>query len=261
MKPARALRHVWLALALLGSFALTAQAEKLPRTEQGNVLFVFLSGPVVGQGQVQVSTGDIVWEDRIIPALWVELQGPTPVVKQPVRGAALKPGTALFGVELSTGWAYCAPYDPDRAVRRAQCLRDLNDDGNFEGVYVGEARGGKSRYLPAILRALQGMNTPPPYTRLEPNPDWAVPAKVTFAGWRETVPTFFVWIEDERIDTPLACEIHPTDPGRCRVLGVEMNFAPADEDLLLEVTRVAASRSFETRTFGITRLKRNMDWE
>ncbi|GBF57606.1 hypothetical protein PbB2_01274 [Candidatus Phycosocius bacilliformis] len=94
----------------------------------------------------------------------------------PRRGSypqSVPTGTVLFQVQVDNGVAFCTPMQPDQGVRRAQCFRDLNDDGNFDAGYVTEdVRLGRTIYG----GRLQGLAPIPP-TPYELGPGDLMPAE------------------------------------------------------------------------------------
>lgn len=199
-----ALAAVMMVCALVPS----ALAERVRRAEQPSVIFMLTELQPAAEGQA-VGNGGTIWTARGLPEEWVTTGEVTPKLVRPSSVPSLPEGSPMYRVDLESGVAWCAPFDPTKGVRATACIRDFDDDDQAEGVYVAEARGIKSQHLPAILRGLVGMGYKIPLVPSDmPNDiDGRVEARIEGArrGW----PRIRLYVDEERLDTLLDCRPAP----------------------------------------------------
>ena len=231
-------------LALALTLAPAAVAQKIARAEQGSVLLAF-DDFKHGHTTVVVKPGEVAWTEDVRAAKAVRLVEPiVERIRPKVEGVPA--GTALFGYQLATGVAYCAPIDLTKVNRDVQCVRDLDGDGTFDGSYITSDRGADSRYFSSFLKSLTATKK----ARYEPasSADLApAPARVVYAGMKNGAPRFNLFIDEDKMDDPLDCQVQK--PGVCDVLGVRLAYGSAEgsKDSVTLAFEIAAPN----RTFGV----------
>src|SRR5690242_14919881 len=97
------------ALTVLSALIPAASAQMLQRAEQGSVA-LSIDAFTHDHQSVTVKQGDTAWTETVRAAKAARLIDAAPQRSRPkVDGVAA--GTVLFGYQLSTGIAYCAPID------------------------------------------------------------------------------------------------------------------------------------------------------
>ncbi|MDP3740232.1 MAG: hypothetical protein Q8R02_22795 [Hyphomonadaceae bacterium] len=229
-----------IAIALLVALAPAAAAQKIARAEQGSVALSFDAFTHAHQ-TVTVKPGETAWTETVRAAKAVRLVEAAVERSRP-KVAGVPAGTVMFGYQLSTGVAYCAPIDTARVNTDVQCLRDLDGDGTFDGSYITSDRGADSRYFSSFLKSLVAI----PKTRYEPATSADLPpasARLVFSGMKNGAPRFNIFIERDKSDKPIDCKI--VQPGVCEALGVRLAFGAAAEPkgaVTLSFERAAENR-------------------
>ncbi len=216
-----------LAAALMAAPA--AQADKVPRAEQGNVPLIFAPFGSLGK-TTTVKTGDVAWTEQVRPAYVVRIADPAPARLRP-NGSAVPAGARLFGYQLSSGMAYCAVLDLEHSERATQCFRDFDNDGQFDGGYVTDTSSAKSRYFSSFVHGLVGV----PKLRYEatsPADVAGAEMRIVYAGMKKGAPRFQGRIEKDKLEDPDVFTV--VEPGVCEVYGVRMRFAETADGLTLE---------------------------
>jgi hypothetical protein len=210
-------------LGLALAMAPTAVAQKIARAEQGSVSLAFDDFKHAHQ-TVVVRPGEAAWTEDVRAAKAVRLVEAAVERSRP-KVEGVPAGTVLFGYQLSTGLAYCAPIDLAKVNRDVQCLRDFDGDGTFDGSYITNDSGADSRYFSSFLKSLIATKK----ARYEPasSSDLApAAARVVYAGMKDSAPRFNLFIDRDKLDKPLDCKLR--QPGVCDVLGVRLAFGPAE---------------------------------
>jgi hypothetical protein len=231
-------------LALALALAPGAVAQKIARAEQGSVPLAF-DDFKHGHTTVVVKPGDVAWTETIRAAKAVRLVEPVVERTRP-KVAGVPAGTVLFGYQLSTGIAYCAPIDLAKVNRDVQCVRDLDGDGTFDGSYITNDQGADSRYFSSFLKSLTATRKAryeqASHTDLTP-----AAARVVFAGMKNGAPRFSLFIDNDKLDNPIDCEIQK--PGVCDAIGVRLAYGPAEGSK--DSVTLAFEISAPNRTFSL----------
>jgi hypothetical protein len=173
-----------------------------------------------GQGQV-IANGATIWTAVGVPEAWVTTGAATPTLVRPSDVASFPAGTAMYRIDLESGVAWCAPFDPTKGMRLSACVRDFDNDNQADGVYVAEARGIKARHLPDVVRGLVGMGYKVPLTPMETPLDVELPVEARIEGSRRGWPRVRLYVDGERLDTLETCTPVPErGPDVCTVSGV-----------------------------------------
>jgi hypothetical protein len=202
----------------------TASAQMIPRAEQGSVPLIIDAFTHAHQ-TVTVKSGETAWTENVRAEKAVRLVDAAVERTRP-KVSGVPAGTVLFGYQLSTGIAYCAPIDLAKVNKNVQCFRDLDGDNTFDGSYITSDTGADSRYFSSFLKTL----IPIPKTRYEAanSADLSpAPARLVFAGMKNGAPRFNLIIDKDKLDNTLECRVRQA--GVCDVLGVRLAFAAATE--------------------------------
>mgnify|MGYP001809712941 CR=1 FL=1 len=234
-------------LALLGLAAPLAGAEAkvVPSAEQGSVPLL-AEKPFGLESAVVVEPGGIAWREKLWPEKNVRLLD---AVENRVRppAPAVPAGTALFGYQLSSGVAYCAAADLSRATARAQCFRDFDQDGRFDGGYVTDWESTGSRYLAGYLHAL-GPAGKIRYERVAVGAVPGVDGHFSFVGFRKGQAQFRLSVEDSAMDNTVPCQ--PAAPGTCQVGGLTLKVEPQGDAARITLVAVADVRQIQITMTG-----------
>lgn len=210
------------AIALVATLAPAAAAQKISRAEEGSVPLV-LDAFAHAHKTVTVKPGDTAWTESVRAEKAVRLIDAAAERSRP-KAVGVPAGTILFGYQLSSGMAYCAPIDLAKVNTDVQCLRDLDGDGTFDAGYMTNDTGADSRYFSSFLKSLVAI----PKTRYEPatNADLAAaPSRIVYSGMKNGSPRFTMFVDKDKLDKPLDCKI--VEPGICEVLGVRLTYGAA----------------------------------
>jgi len=197
------------------------------RAENGTVSLAHLP-PDNMQSPTLVQRGDIVWTETIRPVRAARLLSDSAERIRPNRGQVVASGTLLFGIELSTGTAFCPQIEYQAAVSRSQCFRDFDDDGDFDGGYLSRSRGLDSQYITAFLHGLAPIS-PLKYEHIEPDESFNAQARFVFADIRRGYPRFRFFIEGERMADLESCEPVEGRADECIVMGVHLRFEEVED--------------------------------
>jgi hypothetical protein len=197
---------VWLAVV-------PAHAQLVRRAEDGTVHYL-LSEPQGLDAPVEVGRDETAWTETLRPSQVVRLTGSGVDRFQPVRLPGLQAGEILFAYRLSSGLAYCPTRSADLHPRRVQCYRDFDDDGDFDGGYMTNARSIQSTILPGGLHNLASI-PPVTYESADASEAPAVSASIVFSGWRDGRARFRIRVEQEYLDDIDECE--PLADGACEI--------------------------------------------
>ncbi len=212
-----------LAFAVCG----TAHAQKVRAADTGAVELALLGTENTVGHELTLKKGDVLWAETFRPLHIVVLKDDVEERRRPnVDGIPAE--TTLIGVRLASGLAYCPAIDYDAPVSKVQCFQDFNDDGLFEGGYYSDQRGFDTQFLAGWLRGLSGLTKQLSYA--PPTEETVVPTgrlSVQYDGMRKGAPKFRVYVENERIDDPLYCDV--TEPGECEILGRRIRYVENDD--------------------------------
>jgi hypothetical protein len=212
---------VLVALALVLA-ATPAAAQTVPRRESGSVRLSFGS-PLGLDAPVVVREGEVAWRETARPANVVRLLSTAPVRNRPGPVIAVPAGTILYGYELSSGTAYCPRFDLGSVhVRRVQCFRDFDNDGDFDGAYVADPIADYS-VLPSRVWALTAIVALPYEHGPFASPD--IPVSVSYLGMRDGEHRFRLRIEEARWEIDLSCApLEQAD--ECSILLLHLRVTP-----------------------------------
>ncbi|MEQ8433192.1 MAG: hypothetical protein RIA71_03035 [Oceanicaulis sp.] len=241
-----------LLLVSLGVTLLTCgsgHAQMVSRAEHGAIPLTL--EPLDGGAPVTVSRGERVFDERLTPGTVVRLTEDAPERRRPgpLEGGAA--GDLLYGVQLSSGYAYCQRISYDEPRRRVQCYRDFDDDGTFDGGYVTEHDGFASQIIPSILRGLTGIPKTA-YAAADPADFGAVDAFWTFHRWRRGEPQFYLHVDDERLSDPSTCEPIEDTPELCEMAGLALRVTEtSDGGATIAIAGQAQQRVLMIITSGV----------
>lgn len=202
-----------------------AHAQAVSRAEHGAVPLTL--APLTVSEPVTVARGDRVFDEKLTPYTVMRAleDGAQRVRPGPLDGVAA--GDLLYGVQLSTGTAYCQRIDYEAPRRRVQCYRDFDDDGTFDGGYVTEHEGFASQVVPSILRSLVGVPKVA-YEPADPAEFGAVNGHWTFDRWRRGEAQFYLHVEDERLSDRSTCRPMDDHPGLCELAGLALSITETE---------------------------------
>lgn len=223
--------------------AVPAHAQLVSRAEDGTVEYL-LGAPAGLDAPVEVARGDTAWTEQLRPAHVVRLTSSGADRNRPVFVPGVQEGEIVFAYQLRTGVAYCPARPPGVNVRRVQCYRDFDDDGDFDGGYVTTGQTIQATILPG---GLHGLIAIPPVT-YEPADAADGPqstAEIVFAGWRNDRARFRVRVEREMVDDFYVCE--PRPEGLCEVLQLMLRIT----ELPQQRARIELAGASEPRSMSI----------
>mgnify|MGYP007030270910 CR=1 FL=1 len=216
-------------------------AQMIPRFEIG--VLELKEGPISGlETPKTVKKNDVVWTSKVRPASVVTLLDGVPKRPRPGGIPAVAPGTQLFGLTLSNGMAYCPVLPVKSGVPKAQCFRDIDGDGTFDGAYVGNSDGLKGRFLIASVYGL----VPIPKRRYEPaiwNPANDAMMSMSYVGSEKGVHQFRLELDGQKIPTPQVCV--GNDDDTCSLDQVTLRISETSEGVRIEL--VSSFDSSRTR--------------
>tara|TARA_Y100000052_G_scaffold27549_1_gene36171 strand:- start:18251 stop:18997 length:747 start_codon:yes stop_codon:yes gene_type:complete len=225
------IRNLLFVLIVMTGCMGTAHAQKIRAADTGAV-HLALDGPGEQYQQpITIEKGDVLWTETIRPLYARVLVDAVEKRLRPSIDGVLA-GTALIGVELESGLAFCPAIDFEAPVARVQCFQDFDEDGQFDGGYYTDQRGFDTQFLSGWLRGLAGLA--PKISYVEASAETRVPEgtlTVQFDGLRRGAPRFWLYVEKERADNRIECEI--TEPGVCVLMGRQFAFAETDDDKVL----------------------------
>lgn len=207
----------------------SAHAQQVPMSEYGAVPLT-LSQPEGLETSLEVQRGDVVWRDSLQPALAARALEESPVRRRPGPLDGAQPGDLLFGVQLSSGIAYCPPIDFDAPTRRVQCYRDFDADGTWDGAYYTRHDSFRSQIVPSRLRGLTAIRK----TRFEiadPTQLLSVASEWRFRNWRGGVAQFDYIIEEDRSGDPMPCvTFEGAGANQCIIADLLLEVVPIGND-------------------------------
>ncbi|MDO9336842.1 MAG: hypothetical protein Q7T61_10610 [Caulobacter sp.] len=233
-----------LVLVAIAALATPASAALVPRAEQGSVPFV-VGAPEGLAAPVVVRAGDVAWRETYRPFMNVRLLDEVPARKRPST-KAVAAGTVLYGYRLSGGYAFCPPTNYRAGVREVQCLRDFNDDGRFDGVYVTDARNMKSRTIAAFLHELTSTRLQR-YEAIDVAQAAPIPAAVIFKGVSKGQATFVIRVEDDQLDSTHGCLLGADS---CDLWGLSLKVTSEGEGVRIELLGADSERGVEVILTG-----------
>lgn len=217
-----------------------AFADKVPRAEMGKVRLV-LADATPQNKAVVLKPGELAWDELVRPADTVRLLDEAPVRIRPNKTDGAPAGAVLFGYQLSSGVAYCAPGDVSKMDRSVQCFRDFDADGKFDGGYVTRETSVDTRYFSSLVHGLTAVTK----IRYEPAASGDLPAarmRVVYKGLKKQSPRFDVYVEDAKLEKPIDCAV--SEAGVCELLGRSVAFTTqADGAIQLTVLDIAPNRT------------------
>jgi hypothetical protein len=217
---------------MAGLIAAPALAQKIPSAEQGEVAFrVLVPENSAFETPLALDPGQDALRFEVRPDHGVRLTADVPKRLRP-KGDPIAAGTVLFGVDLSSGRAYCAPIDRTKGVPKTQCLRDLDRDGDFDASYGAETRGSGSRYFASLLRGLSAASAAP-YDAVDDTLLEAVPLTLVYRGVAEEGIAFKVRIEDDVLDNVIDCRVGEV-LGECRFAGGRISYRQDGRSITIE---------------------------
>ena len=230
---------------VLGTFASAgvAQAQKIRSADTGAVDLV-LKGPDSSYLEpATVAKGDLLWAEEVEP-LHVKVLVDDVQKRNRPSAPAVAAGTPLIGVRIASGIAYCPSIAYDAPSSKVQCFQDLDDDGKFDGGYYTDQRGFDTQFLSGWVRGLTGLSPKIAYS--DASDDTPAPVgriSVKFDGMRRDVPRFRLYVEEEKADDPIDCQI--PEPGVCVLMGRRFSFSESEDgSVLFKPTGLAENRYF-----------------
>jgi hypothetical protein len=220
-------------------------AQMIPRFEIG--VLELQEGRISGlETPKTVKKNEVVWTSTVRPASVVTLLDGVPKRPRPGGIPAVAPGTQLFGLTLFNGMAYCPVLPVKSGVPKAQCFRDIDGDGTFDGAYVGNSDGLKGRFLIASVYGL----VPIPKRRYEAaawDPATDAPMSMIYAGADKGVHQFRKNIDGQKIEILQDCV--GNDDDTCTINQVTLRISAEGEGVRIELA--SAFDSSKTRVqFG-----------
>jgi hypothetical protein len=211
-------------------FGATCWAEKIPRQDNGVLDLTFGPPQSVAVGALQ--PGETAWQAMATTGDLVRMKVDAPARIRPGRTEGPKTGEVLFGLGLrSGGKVYCPFLDIAKAVRRVQCLRDIDGDFTFDGAYITENQTARSGFGTGWVGGL----TPVRKLAYEAAPAASSPseaAEFRFRGWTPQGPTFRLILGRDRPRGTFQCEMEGAE--RCRFLdGLVLTIARGDGQQLI----------------------------
>lgn len=212
------------AIGLVGS----AHAQKIRAADTGAVDLI-LTGPDVQYFEpITIDKGDVLWVETIRP---MHVRTLIDDVEKRMRPSIppVASGTPLIGVRIESGIAFCPSITYEAPVSRVQCFQDFDGDMKFDGGYYTDQRGFDTQFLSGWLRGLAGLAPKISYANADDTV--SVPhgqVTVQYNGMRRGTPRFRLYVEQERVDDLMSCEV-PED-GICELMGRRFQFAENDDD-------------------------------
>lgn len=218
-----------------------AAAQMIPRFKVGSLALD--GGPTRGlETPKTVKKNEVVWTSKVRPASVVTLLDGVPRRPRPGGIAAVAPGAQLFGLTLSNGMAYCPVLPVKSGVPKAQCFRDIDGDGTFDGAYVGNSDGLNGRFLIASVSGL----VPIPKRRYEPatwNPANDAMMSMSYVGSEKGLHQFRLELDGQKIPISQFCV--GNDDDTCSLDQVTLRISEASEGVRIEL--VSSFDSSRTR--------------
>ncbi|WP_417492680.1 hypothetical protein [Maricaulis sp.] len=226
--------YVQIALGALGvaliavlTFDPTADAQRVPRAENGRVDLLAYPPQSLDQPRL-VNPGEAAWLETVRPQYAVRLLGDAAARIRPEHGAVVPAGSLLFGMRVTGGYTYCPRIDFNAPVTRVQCFRDFNDDGVFDGGYLTRHSSINTQFLANIVHALDRV-VPVPYEPVEPSDALETTSTIVFERLRNGQAVFRKYIDAERLTSSYACEPLAENPELCTLFGVTLRVEPVGD--------------------------------
>lgn len=235
------------AILLTAALCGQAQAELVRRAEHGSVPLT-ADRPAGLENAITVRAGDVAWREAFRPAHVVRLVDAAPERKRPGLTAGLPAGTLLFAYRLSGGRAYCPVIDYKVAVPKVQCFRDLDGDGTFDAGYVTSLDGPKSQVTAGFVHSLAPMRKLA-YAPADARDAPAIEGSFVYKGVRKDRHVFQVRVQDETLDTLIACE--PVSETSCAIFGMVLDVTPKDGAAQIALLNVRSPREFTVFMTGV----------
>lgn len=247
----RAGRRAGFAAVLLAAGALmagAASAQMVPSAERGATPLV-TEAPIGLDAPVTVASGETAWRETLRPRYVVRTLEDAVERRRPSRIDGPPAGTLMYGVQLSTGYAYCPPIDYDAPTRRVQCYRDFDDDGRFDGGYMTEHRTFRTQFLPSMVRSLAAVPKVS-YETAQPDETMTADARIVFEGFRRGKAQFRLYVEEERTDSRTECEPAGEESTQCTAFGLLLDVREQDGRAVIALVEPAGPRLFSLYSRG-----------
>ena len=225
-----------------------ASAQMVPSAERGATPLV-TEAPIGLDAPVTVASGETAWRETLRPRYVVRTLEDAVERRRPSRIDGPPAGTLMYGVQLSTGYAYCPPIDYDAPTRRVQCYRDFDDDGRFDGGYMTEHRTFRTQFLPSMVRSLAAVPKVS-YETAQPDETMTADARIVFEGFRRGKAQFRLYVEEERTDSRTECEPAGEESTQCTAFGLLLDVREQDGRAVIALVEPAGPRLFSLYSRG-----------